>query len=63
MASNVGSSTQKYTVADVRQEAARLLKDQMTGLKEKPLSKIEGIKMEALGRQLADMVLKDMNKI
>ena len=43
MLSSVGK---KYTVGDVYKEAAKLLKDEMGGLKKGGLSKTEEIKME-----------------
>ncbi|NQT29853.1 MAG: hypothetical protein HQ596_04710 [Candidatus Saganbacteria bacterium] len=51
----------KYTVADVYAEAANLLRDEMQGLKRRPLSKSEEIKMKQVGKALSKMVLKEMN--
>ena len=53
----------KYTVADVYQEATRMLKEEMQGIKKKPLSKSEEIKMKQLGKVLSQTVLKEMKII
>ncbi|MBU1027085.1 MAG: hypothetical protein KKA31_05070 [Candidatus Margulisbacteria bacterium] len=54
-------STKKYTVADVYREASSLLKNEMQGIKNKPLSKTEEVKMEKLAKLLSNNVLKEMN--
>lgn len=57
MLSSVGK---KYTVGDVYKEAAKLLKDEMGGLKKGGLSKTEEIKMEEMAKILSKTVLKEM---
>ncbi|MFH1825879.1 MAG: hypothetical protein ABH823_01125 [bacterium] len=49
-----------YTVADVFAEASKMLKSEMSNLKEKPLTKTEEIKMEQFARALSKTVLKEM---
>ncbi len=61
MSANKIGSTQKYTVADVYREASSMLKNEMQGIKDKPLSKIEEAKMEKLAKLLSNNVLKEMN--
>ena len=53
----------KFTVADVYQEAAKMLKDELAGMKSQPLSSAEEVKMEKLGKMLSKMVLKEMKVI
>jgi hypothetical protein len=53
----------KYTVADVYREATKMLKEEMQGIKKKPLSASEEIKMKALGKALSQTVLKEMKII
>lgn len=54
------TKTKKYTVSDIYAEAANLLKDEMQGLKKKPLSASEEIKMKELGKLISKTVLKEM---
>jgi hypothetical protein len=49
-----------YKVSDVYREATKLLKDEMTGLKQKPLSASEEVKVKELGKLISKMVLKEM---
>ncbi len=55
--------TRKYTVADVYREAGKMLKDEMQGMKKRPLNKGEEIKMDNLARELSKGVLKEMKLI
>lgn len=50
----------KYTVADLYGEASKLLKGEMSRLKNKPLSASEAHKMDALARELSKTVLREM---
>jgi len=54
------TKAKKYTVSDIYAEAANLLKDEMQGLKKKPLSADEEIKMKELGKLISKTVLKEM---
>ena len=51
----------KYTVADVYQEANKMLQEELVGLKKKPLSESDEKKMKELARLLSNVVLKEMN--
>ena len=58
-----GKSDKKYTVSDVYQEAAKMLKEEMQGLKKRALTPSEEIKMKELGRSLSKLVLKEMKLV
>jgi hypothetical protein len=53
----------RYTVSDVYKEAGKMLKDEMQGMKQRPLNKGEEIKMDKLARELSKSVLKEMKLI
>lgn len=53
----------KYTVADVYKEADKMLKEEMSGLKKRPLNSDEEIKMKQLGKIISNLVLKEMKVI
>lgn len=53
----------KYTVADLKTEAYKMLREEMQGIKNRPLNKNEEIKMKELGSLLSKSVLKDMKLI
>ena len=57
------SKSKKYTVADVYQEANKMLKEEMQGLKNRPLTSSEEIKMKELAKVLSRTVLKEMKII
>ncbi|KPJ69337.1 hypothetical protein AMJ44_03990 [candidate division WOR-1 bacterium DG_54_3] len=57
------SKSKKYTVADVYQEANKMLKEEMQGLKNRPLTSSEEIKMKELAKVLSKTVLKEMKII
>ena len=57
------SKSKKYTVADVYQEANKMLKAEMQGLKNRPLTSSEEIKMKELAKVLSRTVLKEMKII
>ena len=59
----MAAKAKKYTVADVYQEADRMLKEEMSGLKKRPLTQSEEIKMKQLGKLISKMVLKEMKII
>ena len=53
----------KYTVADVYREADQMIKEEMSGLKKRPLTSAEELKMQQLGKLISKMVLKEMKVI
>ncbi|MEA3494270.1 MAG: hypothetical protein U9R38_07825 [Candidatus Margulisiibacteriota bacterium] len=53
----------KYTVADLKSEAYKMLREEMQGIKKRPLNKNEEIKMKELGSVLSKGVLKEMKLI
>ncbi|MFH1684017.1 MAG: hypothetical protein ABIA67_03960 [Candidatus Margulisiibacteriota bacterium] len=53
----------KYTVADVYKEADQMIKEEMAGLKKRPLNSDEEIKMQQLGKLISKLVLKEMKVI
>lgn len=53
-------TAKKYTVADLFAAASGLVKDEMAGLKKKPLNAEESEKAEALARMISKLVLKEM---
>lgn len=53
----------KYTVGDVYKEAGKMLREEMEGLKKRPLTKSEEIKMHQFARELSKSVLKEMKLI
>jgi hypothetical protein len=53
----------KYTVSDVYQEASRMLKEEMQGIKKRPLTPSEEIKTRELGKLISKMVLKEMKVV
>ena len=57
------SKSKKYRVADVYQEASKMLKIEMQGLKNRPLTSSEEIKMKELAKVLSKTVLKEMKII
>jgi hypothetical protein len=57
------TSTKKYTVADLYAEAARMVKGEMSTMKNKPLDPEETEKAEALARFISKTVLKEMKVV
>jgi hypothetical protein len=55
--------SKKYTVSDVYQEAHRMLQQEMSAMKKRPLTDSEELKMKQLGKVISKMVLKEMNVI
>ena len=53
----------KFTVADVYQEAAKMLRQEMRALKQRELNKNEEVQTEKLARALSNNVLKEMKII
>ena len=53
--------SKKYTVSDVYAEAHRMLREEMSALKDRPLSDAEELKMKQLGKVISKMVLKEMD--
>ena len=49
-----------FTVADLYSEAAKLVKEEFSGIKDKPLNKTEEVKMQELARLISNTVLKEM---
>ena len=56
----VEKTTTKYTVADLYAEAAKLVRSEMSGLKQKQLSPEEEGKAQALSKLISNLVLKEM---
>jgi len=54
------NSLKKYTVADLYKEAGLLVREEMSGLKHKPLNQVEIDKSEQLARMISKLVLKEM---
>ena len=50
----------KYTVADLYAEAAKLVRSEMSGLKQQQLNQEEEGKVQALSKLISNMVLKEM---
>lgn len=50
----------KYKVSDLYRAANKMFKEEMQGLKKKPLSQTEEIKMKELAKLLSNTVLKEM---
>ena len=61
MVSKIGKKT--YTVKDLYKEANNLLKDELQGLRKKPLSKSEETKMNELAKLISNTVLKEMKVV
>jgi hypothetical protein len=53
-------TTKTYTVGDLYTEAAQLVRSEMAGLKQKPLTEVEEKKSQDLARLISKMVLKEM---
>ncbi len=53
----------KYTVADLKIEAFKMLREEMQNIKKRPLTTNEEIKIKELGSLLSKSVLKDMKLI
>ena len=49
-----------YTVADLYSEAAKLVRDEMGQLKNRPLNPVEEAKSAELAKAISKMVLKEM---
>jgi hypothetical protein len=50
----------KYTVADLYSEAAKMVREEMFALKNKPITPAEEEKIQALARTISKTVLKEM---
>jgi len=57
------TAQKKYSVADVYAEAIRMLREEVQGLKNRPLNTKEEEKMQALGKTISKLVLKEMKVI
>jgi len=57
------AKNKKFTVKDVYQEAAKMLKEEMQGIKKRPLLPSEDAKMQTLAKLLSKTVLKEMKVI
>jgi len=59
----VGSagSSKKYTVGDLYSEAAKMVRQEMQGIKKNPLTPAEETKLAELARSISQSVLKEMN--
>lgn len=57
------ASAKKYTVADVYSEASKMLRSEMSSIKNKQLTSDEEQKMDKLGKLISKMVLKEMKVI
>ena len=49
-----------YTVADLYSEAAKMVKDEFSSIKNRPLNTAEEVKMKELARLISNTVLKEM---
>lgn len=49
-----------FTVGDLYGEAAKLVRAEMSGLKQKPLSEVEEQKSKDLAKLISKMVLKEL---
>jgi hypothetical protein len=49
-----------YTVSDLYTEAAKMVKEEFSSLKNRPLNQSEEIKMKELARLISNTVLKEM---
>jgi hypothetical protein len=56
----IEKTDRKFTVGDLYSEAAKLVRDEMAGLKQKPLSATEEQKSQDLARLISKLVLKEM---
>jgi hypothetical protein len=54
------TAQKKYSVADVYEEATRMLQEEMQGLKNRPLNTAEEAKVKDLGKTISKLVLKEM---
>ncbi|MBU0671550.1 MAG: hypothetical protein KJ732_00815 [Candidatus Margulisbacteria bacterium] len=59
----MAAQAKKYTVADVYQEANKMLTEEMSSIKRRPLNNSEETKMKQLGKLISNMVLKEMKVI
>jgi len=59
----IKNSGKKYTVADIYQEAGKMLKGELSALKHQSLSPQDEAKIDKLGKLLSKMVLKEMDLI
>jgi 2-iminoacetate synthase ThiH len=55
------SSSKKYTVGDLYSEAAKMIRQEMQGIKKEPLTPAEETKLANLAKSLSQSVLKEMN--
>jgi hypothetical protein len=53
----------KYTVADLYSEAARLVREEMFSLKNRPVTPAEEEKIAALAKTISQTVLKEMRVV
>jgi len=53
-------SPKKFTVADLYTEAARLVREEFSAVKNKPLTPVEESKIRELSRTISRSVLKEM---
>lgn len=59
----MNTAQKKYSVADVYAEATRMLREEVQGLKNRPLNTREEAKMQELGKTISKLVLKEMKVI
>jgi len=57
------SASKKYTVADLYTEAAKMIGEEMSELKKRPLNPAEGEKVAELARVISRSVLKEMKVV
>jgi len=57
------SAPKKYTVADLYTEAAKMIREEMSGLKKRPLDPAEDAKAAELARLISRSVLKEMKVV
>jgi hypothetical protein len=59
----MSTAEKKYSVSDVYAEATRMLREEVQGLKNRPLNTNEEAKMQELGKKISKLVLKEMKVI
>jgi len=54
------SKGKAYTVADLYAEAAKMVRSEFSGIKKRPLTETEEVKMNELAKLISNTVLKEM---
>jgi hypothetical protein len=57
------NTNKKYTVADLYSEAAKMVREEMFSLKNKPITPAEEGKINALAKTISQTVLKEMRVV